>query len=177
MYKFYLRFTRNSHKKPVHCCQPAACVSGNVLANTHSKMTKKNQQISDNIITTADNDDATAATTLTDTPQQETEQNTARRRHRPTKIPKTADRTLLIPQTVPSKDTSANGVQDPMPTESNGGGGGEGGTAQEEGGKEGDSWTQNQQMVLEWALRHFPKGTDKRWDKIAEQISGKTKVT
>lgn len=135
-------------------------------------MIKKNQHISDNIITTADSDDATA---LTDTPQQ----NSARRRHRPTKIPKTADRTLLIPQTIPSKDTSVNGVKDQMQKKSDGGdgGGGEGRTQQEEGGKEGDTWTQNQQVIFEWALRHFPKGTDKRWDRIAEQIPGKTKVT
>ena len=135
-------------------------------------MIKKNQHISDNIITTADSDDATA---LTDTPQQ----NSARRRHRPTKIPKTADRTLLIPQTISSKDTSVNGVKDQMQKKSDGGdgGGGEGRTQQEEGGKEGDTWTQNQQVIFEWALRHFPKGTDKRWDRIAEQIPGKTKVT
>ena len=64
-----------------------------------------------------------------------------------------------------------------MHRKSGGGDGGEGRTEQEEGGKEGDTWTQNQQVIFEWALRHFPKGTDKRWDKIAEQIPGKTKVT
>lgn len=40
-----------------------------------------------------------------------------------------------------------------------------------------DSWTQNQQMILEWALKQYPKGTDQRWEKIAEHIPGKTKVT
>lgn len=136
-------------------------------------MIKKNQHISDNIITTADNDDTTGATTLTDTALQNTEQNTTRHRHRPKKIPKTADRTLLIPQTVPSKDTSVNGVKDETQRKS---GGGDEGRTEQEGGKEGDTWTQNQQVIFEWALRHFPKGTDKRWDKIAEQIPGKTKV-
>ena len=38
------------------------------------------------------------------------------------------------------------------------------------------SWTQNQQTIFEWALKQYPKGTDKRWDKVSEHIPGKTKV-
>ena len=38
-------------------------------------------------------------------------------------------------------------------------------------------WSQNQQKILEWALNQFPKGTAERWDKIAEHIPGKTKVS
>ncbi|XP_064613964.1 dnaJ homolog subfamily C member 1-like [Liolophura sinensis] len=38
-----------------------------------------------------------------------------------------------------------------------------------------DSWTQNQQMILEWALKQYPKGTDQRWERIADHIPGKTK--
>ncbi|XP_052791957.1 uncharacterized protein F54F2.9-like isoform X1 [Mya arenaria] len=38
-----------------------------------------------------------------------------------------------------------------------------------------DAWSQNQQVILEWALKQYPKGTDQRWEKIAEQIPGKTK--
>ncbi|KAK6172092.1 hypothetical protein SNE40_018048 [Patella caerulea] len=40
---------------------------------------------------------------------------------------------------------------------------------------ESDTWTQNQQMILEWALRQYPKGTDLRWEKVSEHIPGKTK--
>lgn len=39
-----------------------------------------------------------------------------------------------------------------------------------------DQWSQNQQIVLEWALKQYPKGTDQRWEKIAEHVPGKTKV-
>uniref|UniRef100_A0A0B6Z509 Myb-like domain-containing protein n=1 Tax=Arion vulgaris TaxID=1028688 RepID=A0A0B6Z509_9EUPU len=38
-----------------------------------------------------------------------------------------------------------------------------------------ESWTQNQQKIFEWALKQYPKGTDKRWDQIAEHIPGKSK--
>ncbi|KAL4222638.1 DnaJ subfamily C member 1 [Mactra antiquata] len=38
-----------------------------------------------------------------------------------------------------------------------------------------ESWSQNQQVILEWTLKQYPKGTDQRWEKIAEHIPGKTK--
>ena len=38
-------------------------------------------------------------------------------------------------------------------------------------------WSQSQQLTLEWALRNYPKDTDRRWDLIAEHIAGKTKVS
>ncbi|XP_062600149.1 dnaJ homolog subfamily C member 1-like [Saccostrea cucullata] len=40
---------------------------------------------------------------------------------------------------------------------------------------ESDGWNKNQQTILEWALRQHPKGTDQRWEKIAEHIPGKSK--
>jgi DnaJ family protein C protein 1 len=40
-----------------------------------------------------------------------------------------------------------------------------------------DDWNKNQQTILEWALRQYPKGTDQRWEKIAEHIPGKSKVS
>lgn len=40
-----------------------------------------------------------------------------------------------------------------------------------------DGWNKNLQTILEWALRQHPKGTDQRWDKIAQHIPGKSKVT
>ena len=33
-----------------------------------------------------------------------------------------------------------------------------------------------QQKALEKALKQFPKGTDQRWDKIANAVPSKTKV-
>lgn len=41
--------------------------------------------------------------------------------------------------------------------------------------KELDNWTQNQQKSLELALQQFPKGTEERWEKIAESVLGKSK--
>lgn len=38
------------------------------------------------------------------------------------------------------------------------------------------AWTQTQQRALEVALATFPKGTDERWERIAESIPGKSKV-
>ncbi|KAL3832299.1 hypothetical protein ACJMK2_023953 [Sinanodonta woodiana] len=37
-------------------------------------------------------------------------------------------------------------------------------------------WTKNQQAILEWALKMYPKGSDQRWEKIAEHIPGKSKA-
>lgn len=39
-----------------------------------------------------------------------------------------------------------------------------------------ESWSQTEQMVLETMLRQYPKGTEQRWEKIAENLSNKTKV-
>ena len=39
-----------------------------------------------------------------------------------------------------------------------------------------EPWTQNQQTIFEWALKQYPKGTEARWDKVAEHIPGKSKV-
>ena len=38
-------------------------------------------------------------------------------------------------------------------------------------------WTQNQQKIFEWALSTYPKGTSERWEKIADEIPGKSKVS
>ncbi|PVD30290.1 hypothetical protein C0Q70_09554 [Pomacea canaliculata] len=105
------------------------------------KKTKKSVTINDNVITTVENGETFASVMVLPTEGE----STSKRRHRPAKIPKTNERTLMIGRTQPSR------------------------------GLCGESWTQNQQMIFEWALRHFPKGTDKRWDKIADQIPGKSK--
>ena len=44
-------------------------------------------------------------------------------------------------------------------------------------GVDGDLWSQNQQVILEWALRQYPKTIEQRWEKIAEHIPGKNKVS
>lgn len=38
-----------------------------------------------------------------------------------------------------------------------------------------ESWSQTEQMALEMMLRQYPKGTEQRWEKIAENLSNKTK--
>ncbi|KAK7109665.1 dnaJ homolog subfamily C member 1-like [Littorina saxatilis] len=164
--------SRCKNMKGTYTMNLSASVQGDVLTNTNTKMVKKNQHISD-IITTADSD-STSASTLTDTSQQDSAENIARRRHRPTKIPKTAERTL-IPQAVPSKEADSSQKEQKQRGSEQNGNGGSKRTELEGGGTDGDTWTQNQQVIFEWALRHFPKSTDKRWDKIAEQIPGKTK--
>lgn len=48
--------------------------------------------------------------------------------------------------------------------------------ASEEKGSDAEAWSQNQQVILEWALKQYPKTTEQRWEKIAEHIPGKNKV-
>ncbi|KAK3603174.1 hypothetical protein CHS0354_043007 [Potamilus streckersoni] len=43
------------------------------------------------------------------------------------------------------------------------------------GREDASLWTKNQQAILEWALKMYPKGSDQRWEKIAEHIPGKSK--
>ena len=49
-------------------------------------------------------------------------------------------------------------------------------SAPAENSRDSAVWTQTQQKTLEWALAQYPKGTAERWEKIAEHITGKTKV-
>ncbi|XP_060589388.1 LOW QUALITY PROTEIN: dnaJ homolog subfamily C member 1-like [Ruditapes philippinarum] len=46
----------------------------------------------------------------------------------------------------------------------------------DEKGSDAEAWSQNQQVILEWALKQYPKTTEQRWEKIAEHIPGKNKV-
>ena len=46
-----------------------------------------------------------------------------------------------------------------------------------ESDQESLTWTQNQQKALEWALARYPRGTLDRWDKVADHITGKNKVS
>lgn len=163
-------------------------VPGDILG----KKTKKSVTINDNVITTVENGETFASVMVLPTEGE----STSKRRHRPTKIPKTNERTLMIGRTQPQGDSvqciSSNadvkqvseGDQKPEALGIKSSNGALVDVAENTdrtcrletyGG--GESWTQNQQMIFEWALRHFPKGTDKRWDKIADQIPGKSKVS
>ncbi|XP_071477537.1 dnaJ homolog subfamily C member 1-like [Diadema antillarum] len=42
-------------------------------------------------------------------------------------------------------------------------------------GVESCAWTQRQQKILEKAMQVFPRGSEGRWDKIADTVPGKTK--
>lgn len=46
----------------------------------------------------------------------------------------------------------------------------------EANGLDAEMWSQNQQVILEWALKQYPKTVDQRWEKIAEHIPGKNMV-
>ncbi|XP_059159978.1 dnaJ homolog subfamily C member 1-like [Physella acuta] len=76
-----------------------------------------------------------------------------RKRQRPTKLVKTPERTLLIAQGTTSTSEGTK-LADVQPDK---------------------IWTQNQQTIFEWALKQFPKGTEARWEKVAEHIPGKSK--
>lgn len=78
-----------------------------------------------------------------------------RKRQRPTKLVKTRERTLLIAQGTTSTNEGSK-LSDVEPDK---------------------TWTQNQQTIFEWALKQFPKGTEARWEKVAEHIPGKSKVS
>ena len=108
----------------------------------------------------------------------------ARKRSKVQADTKTADRTLLISCTQPSK-VKQSPKSDGDNTTTLGAGAGHN-TQQTTEQKlivdntkvDTDSlvWSQNQQKILEWALTQYPKGTTERWEKIAEHIPGKTKV-
>lgn len=36
-------------------------------------------------------------------------------------------------------------------------------------------WSKDEQKLLEGALVKYPKGTEERWDRIAEELPGRTK--
>ncbi|XP_046555215.1 dnaJ homolog subfamily C member 1-like [Haliotis rubra] len=145
-------------------------LSSSVQGGGFSGKNKKQEwDISDSIITTND-----PLTTLENTD----DENKLRRRNKPSKVVKTADRSLQIPPSQPvskpaaaplsEKGAPASVGSESQDSQSN--------TTESVKLKTGDAtWTQNQQVIFEWALKHTPKGVDKRWEKIAEQIPGKSK--
>ncbi|RUS74885.1 hypothetical protein EGW08_017350, partial [Elysia chlorotica] len=111
-----------------------------------------------------------------------------RKRHRPTKIPQSSERTLLISKGAPavtaatgdniakSKTDSAEAVSSGSTATADVNSTGKGSSAGEEAGRKlREPWTQNQQTIFEWALKQYPKGTEARWDKVADHIPGKSK--
>lgn len=84
---------------------------------------------------------------------------------------KTADRTLMISdvQTLKSSPKGDNLTSEEESACDDA----------QDGGKiidDSEDWNKNQQTILEWALRQYPKGTEQRWEKIAEHLPGKSKV-
>ena len=88
--------------------------------------------------------------------RKESETTLASARHRTKPIPKSADRTLMIAQSVASSIKPTVAAT---------------GTTVVKG-----TWTQLQQKQLESALNQVPKGASDRWDQIAELVPDKTKV-
>lgn len=92
-------------------------------------------------------------------------------RKRNRNVGKTADRTLMISdvQTLKSSPKGDNLTSEEESACDNA----------QDGGKiidDSEDWNKNQQTILEWALRQYPKGTEQRWEKIAEHLPGKSKV-
>ena len=133
-----------------------------------SKSGKKSQPLTDDMISV--NAD------LDENSEQNMAESQLRKRHKQPK--KTVDRTLLISQTQQS-NTTVETCRDSL---DNGGRGATKGDNSEQSdgalklSEDGDGWNKNQQTILEWALRQYPKGTEQRWEKIAEHIPGKSKV-
>ncbi|GFR90677.1 DnaJ homolog subfamily C member 1-like [Elysia marginata] len=160
-------------------------------------------KISDNIISQPDS--AAASVDEGDAPGQH-----IRKRQRPTKIPQSSERTLMISNKGAAVQSTDNGVvggtaklkpQTFSVAAGNRSGGSSGAAPSSNGtavvsdtasgnaaskvsGSTGDGaagkklrepWTQNQQTIFEWALKQYPKGTEARWDKVADHIPGKSK--
>ncbi|XP_013090236.2 dnaJ homolog subfamily C member 1-like [Biomphalaria glabrata] len=141
--------------------------SMNLSDSVQSSFSKSlgNFSISDYIITqNEDGDDILV-------PCDENGEPTVRKRHKPTKIEKTAERTLLITQSKEENpsvqaNVSSSLAKGPVKNVL---------TINSDVIKSKEPWTQNQQTIFEWALKQYPKGTEARWDKVAQHIPGKTK--
>jgi DnaJ family protein C protein 1 len=97
------------------------------------------------------------------------------RRRQKLKNQKTADRTSAISKAeseTKNSDAKLNGA-----SSVSGATGDDTVLKEEKNDSDTKLWMQNQQKAFEWGLAQFPKGTPDRWDKIAEHITGKTKVS
>ncbi|XP_033762603.1 dnaJ homolog subfamily C member 1-like isoform X2 [Pecten maximus] len=133
---------------------------------------KKTQVVTDEMISHK----ADYEGTVTEDTNGDVRSGDVRRRHKP-KPKKTSEKTLLAavesqsekkqgevnqPKIVqPNKQSDSEAISENSVTSKSSG--------------DGDQWNKNQQTILEWNLRQYPKGTDQRWEKIALQIPGKTK--
>ncbi|GFN90663.1 Dnaj-like protein subfamily c member 1 [Plakobranchus ocellatus] len=146
-------------------------------------------RISDNIISQQEPDSAN------DDGESLLNAGQVRKRHKPTKIPHSVDRTLMISKgaeksSAKSKteiagdssitagpNANTNGPQ--LPPDRFGSTKTNKNVAEAETSdgtrKPREPWTQNQQTIFEWALKQYPKGTEARWEKVAEHIPGKSK--
>lgn len=122
---------------------------------------KKSQVISDEIISQKTVENGISQSSDSD--------SQLRKRNR--NVKKTADQTLMISdvQTLKSspkgdnltseEESACNNAQDGVKITD-----------------DSEDWNKNQQTILEWALRQYLKGTEQRWEKIAEHLPGKSKV-
>ena len=138
-------------------------ITGKLTENLTSKK-GKSSGIDDEMISTRDNEENYVTPNDLD---HDVTNNTSKKRNKASKPGKTADRTQSqAVQHESSTTSSAN--QDPTQNS---------GTEQDKPTKlDTDAWSQNQQKILEWCLTQHPKGTDERWEKIAQHIPGKSKV-
>lgn len=131
------------------------------------KSTTRTSQISDNIISTKIDLNGTTESSATENNASQTnckKKNVTKGKLVP------QDRTFLVPAGT-SKNNSQTELQSADDTSSSSE------THSKSDTSHGDAggWSQNEQMVLEMMLRQYPKGTDQRWEKIAENLSNKTK--
>lgn len=122
---------------------------------------KKSQVISDEIISQKTVENGISQSSDSD--------SQLRKRNR--NVKKTADQTLMISdvQTLKSSSKGDNLTSEEESACNNA----------QDGVKitdDSEDWNKNQQTILEWALRQYPKGTEQRWEKIAEHLPGKSKV-
>ncbi|CAL1529258.1 unnamed protein product [Lymnaea stagnalis] len=135
----------------------------NSLAKSHGAGFKINDYI---ITQNEDGDDI-----LVPCGEDDKSESQIRKRHKHSNSVKTSERTLLIPrslnESIAVKDTEKSSLA-PSPMGNN--------LTATVDAKSGEKlWTQNQQTIFEWALKQYPKGTEARWDKVAEHIPGKNK--
>ncbi|XP_038078700.1 dnaJ homolog subfamily C member 1-like [Patiria miniata] len=137
-----------------------ASAQGITGAVKHAVTSKTGKKFTDDDITTQD--------LTTSDPDDSHKENHGK--HKPTKPPKTAERTLLISQ------TSGNGNLESQRDETEGENAENAGTEQDvlsPGGA--GSWSQRQQKIFEKALTVYGKGVAERWEKIADAVPGKRK--
>ena len=123
----------------------------------HSVINKSGRILSDDITTQLSNKSSKTQPANYNNSEEERKENTRKHKGSSSKPGKVSERTLTIAQ------EQTNGA------------------SRDDGSKEDAEslvvWSQRQQKVFEKALSIYPKGTEGRWDKIADTVPGKSKVS